>query len=92
MAERNSTYVAVGEEAQGLRLPLLVSEHEETIKLTCARAVLHATHVGEAHCEALEVLRLEVLNATNKQSTLCAASLKLGVVRPELITHVVALV
>ena len=45
-----------------------------------AIAVLDAAHVGEAHRERLEVLRLEVLHAANEQRALGADRLELGVI------------
>ena len=54
--------------------------------------MLHAAHVGKAHSERLQVLRLQLRNASNEKRTLCAARLELGVIAPELVAHVVALV
>ena len=92
MAEWDCAHVAVGEQAEGLRLPLLICEHEQAVELAGCSPVLHTAHVRKAHRKGLQMLGLEVLHAADEQRALRATGLKLGVVRPELITHVVALV
>ena len=78
-------HVAVCEQPQCLRLPLLIGEHEEAVKLAGGGSVLDAPHVGKAHRERLQVLRLKVQHAADEQRTLRAARLELGVVAPELV-------
>jgi hypothetical protein len=92
MAKWDGAHVAVGEQAQRLRLALFIREHEETIELSSSAAMLDAAHVGKAHCKRLQMVRLQVLNAADEEGTLSTARLKLRVVRPKLIAHVVALV
>ena len=92
VTEWDGAHVAVRKEPQGLSLTLLISEHEEAVELARGGTVLDAAHVGKAHGERLEVLRLEVLHAADEKSALRSAVLEFGVVAPELVAHVVALI
>lgn len=92
MAKWNRTDIAVCEEAEGLGLPLLVGEHKEAVELARGCAVLDTPHVGEAHSEGVEMLGLEVLHTADEKGALGSDLLELGIVRPELVAHVIALV
>jgi len=92
VSEWNGADVAIRQQPEGLRLPLLISGHEQAIELDKRAAMFDATHFRKAQRERLQMFGLEVVHAANQKRTLRPARLKFFVVRPELVAHVIALV